>query len=106
MMAGPESGIQFEKSAVRFLLRGEITLSDITNLRVQVMLALEAQQDVLINCSEATYFDTDALQILASLRVEARAMGIPLQIEGLPGSVLANASPRGNTPNPGQRLAG
>ena len=101
-----ESRIRFANGTVCFLLSGDITFSDIAALREQVMQALAAQQDVLINCSAATYFDADALQMLANLRVEARAMGIPLQIEGLPGSVLANASPRGSAVNPGQRLVG
>jgi anti-anti-sigma regulatory factor len=101
-----ESRIRFANGTVHFMLCGDITFSDMTTLREQVMQALQAQQDVLINCNATTNFDTNALQLLANLRVEARAMGIPLQIEGLPGSVLANASPRGSTLTSGPRLVG
>jgi anti-anti-sigma regulatory factor len=61
-----------------------------------MLQAQDYQQALLIDCVKVTYFDTSALQFLASLRVEARALGVPLQFQGLPGSVLANAAPRGN----------
>jgi len=77
-------------------LRGDITLSDVEELRELMIQAIETQQAVLINCSETAYIDTSALQFLASLRIEARALGVALQIEGLPGSVLADATPRGS----------
>ena len=77
-------------------LRGDITLSDVEEIRDLMLQAVETQQAMLINCSAATYFDNAALQLLASLRVEARSLGVALQIEGLPGSVLADATPRGS----------
>jgi len=77
-------------------LTGEVSLDDVSYLRNWVVQALEFQQTMLIDCGKATYIDTDALQFLASLRVEARSLGVPLQFQGLPGSVLANAAPRDN----------
>lgn len=77
-------------------LVGEISADDILYLKDWVQQALDFQQSMLISCGGVTYFDSEALQFLASLRVEARAMGVPLQIQGLPGSVLVNAAPRGN----------
>ena len=72
-----------------------------------MLKAADTQQAVLINCSSVTYFDTAALQFLASLRVEARSLEVSFQIEGLPGSVLADAMPRStSTVDFGQRLAG
>ncbi len=88
-------------------LQGDITLDDVQALRELMIQAIETQQAVLINCSEASYFDTSALQFLASLRIEARSLGVALQIEGLPGSVLADATPRGMAvAGAGHRLAG
>jgi len=88
-------------------LRGEVTLLDVEDLRQLMIQAVETQQAVLINCNAATYIDTAALQFLASLRVEARTLGVSLQIEGLPGSILADAMPRGSALiGTGQRLAG
>ncbi len=107
MTIGPPSGVYTERGAVRLTLEGEITLSDVEELRELMIKAVETQQTVLINCSTATYFDTAALQFLANLRVEARSLGVPLQIAGLPGSVLADATPRGSAlGGSGQRLAG
>jgi anti-anti-sigma regulatory factor len=77
-------------------LYGEISLADVAHLRDWMLQAQDYQQALLIDCVKVTYFDTSALQFLASLRVEARALGVPLQFQGLPGSVLANAAPRGN----------
>jgi len=96
MTTGPESGVSFERGAVRWVLKGEISLAEIVGLREIVMKFSETQQALLINCTSATYFETAALQFLANLRVEARTLGVSLQIEGLPGSVLADAMPRGN----------
>ena len=76
-------------------LTGDISVADVAYLRDYVMQAVEHQQTLLIDCSKVSYFDTAALQFLANLRVEARALGVPLQFQGLPGSVLANAAPRG-----------
>lgn len=107
MMDGPQSGLRFERGAVRVFLRGEITFSQVEGLRDLMIQAADTQQAVLINCCAATYFDNAALQFLGSLRVEARSLGVGLQIEGLPGSVLADATPRGSSVvGPGQRLAG
>ena len=107
MQTGPKSGIHPTYRAVRLVLCGEVTVNDVVSLRQEVMRALENEQSVLINCSAATHFDADALQLLASLRVEARAGGVPIQIEGLPGSVLANAVPRDNVVKiADRRLAG
>src|SRR5512147_2365179 len=106
MTNGPTSGVRVERGAVRLILKGEITLGDVENLRHLMIQAVETQQAVLITCSAVTYFDTAALQFLASLRVEARTLGVSLQIEGLPGSVLADATPRGSALiGSGQRLA-
>jgi anti-anti-sigma regulatory factor len=77
-------------------LRGEVTMNDISDLRERMVQAFECQQAVLIDCAHATYIDTSVLQFLASLRIEARMLGVSLQIQGLPGSVLANAAPRGS----------
>ncbi len=86
---------------------GEIGLSDVECLRQLMAQALETQLALLITCSSTTYFDTAALQFLANLRVEARTLGVSLQIEGLPGSVLADAMPRGSALiDSRQRLAG
>jgi len=76
-------------------LLGEVSLTDVTHLRDWMLQAHEFQQSVWIDCGKVSYFDTSALQFLASLRVEARALGVSLQFQGLPGSVLANAAPRG-----------
>jgi anti-anti-sigma regulatory factor len=78
-------------------LRGAVTMNDIADLREQMALAFEGQQSVLIDCAHAIHIDTSVLQFLASLRIEARMLGVSLQIQGLPGSVLANAAPRGST---------
>ena len=107
MTTGPTSGVRVDRGAVRLILKGEITLADVENLRNLMIQAVETQQAVLITCSAVTYFDTAALQFLANLRVEARTLGVSLQIEGLPGSILADAMPRGNALiGSGQRLAG
>ena len=107
MKNGPASGIRFERGAVRMSLRGDITLSDVEELRELMIQAIETQQAVLINCSETAYIDTSALQFLASLRIEARSLGVALQIEGLPGSVLADATPRGSAAgSTNHRMAG
>lgn len=107
MTTGPTSGVRVERGAIRLTLGGEITLTDVEYFRQLMIQAVETQQAVLITCSAATYFDTAALQFLASLRVEARTLGVSLQIEGLPGSVLADATPRGSAlSGSGQRLAG
>jgi anti-anti-sigma regulatory factor len=107
MKTGPTSGLRFERGAVRLFLRGEITYGEVEGLRELMNEAAETQQAVLINCCGATSFDNDALQFLGSLRVEARSLGVALQIEGLPGSVLADATPRGSSlVGSGQRLAG
>jgi anti-anti-sigma regulatory factor len=88
-------------------LRGEVTMNDLADLRERMAQAFECQQAVLIDCAHAAYFDTEVLQFLASLRVEARMLGVSLQIQGLPGSVLANAAPRGSGfDNLTHRLAG
>jgi anti-anti-sigma regulatory factor len=87
-------------------LQGDITLSDIEKIRELMMKAVETQQTLLLNCCATTYFDNSALQLLASLRIEARSLGVALQIEGLPGSVLADAMPRGMAADAGERLAG
>jgi anti-anti-sigma regulatory factor len=107
MNTGPESGVRVDRGAARWVLKGEITLRDVVDLRAIILSAVETQQAVLINCSEVTYFDTPALQFLASLRVEARTLEVSLQIEGIPGSVLADATPRGASPfELDHRLAG
>jgi anti-anti-sigma factor len=107
MTNGPESGVRVERGAVRLTLGGEIGLSDVECLRQLMTQALETQLALLITCSSGTYFDTAALQFLANLRVEARTVGVSLQIEGLPGSVLADAMPRGSALiDSRQRLAG
>jgi anti-anti-sigma regulatory factor len=88
-------------------LRGDIALSDVEEIREVMIEAVETQQALLINCSAATYFDNAALQFLASLRLEARSLGVALQIEGLPGSVLADATPRGSAAGSAdRRMAG
>jgi ABC-type transporter Mla MlaB component len=92
---------------VHIVLRGEVTMNDIANLRERMVQAFECQQAVLIDCAHASYLDTAVLQVLATLRVEARMLGVSLQIQGLPGSVLANAAPRGSAfDNLTHRLAG
>ena len=79
---------------VHVQLDGEVSLSDIADLKDRMTVALENQQAMLIDCGNVTYIDTTALQFLANLRVEARMLGMSLQIQGLPGSVLADAGPR------------
>lgn len=107
MTTGPKSGVHYERGAARWVLTGDISLQDVADLREIMLKTLEARQGLLINCSAVTYFDTAALQFLANLRVEARTLGADMQIEGLPGSVLADAMPR-SVPvvDLGQRLAG
>ena len=87
-------------------LCGEVSLSDVAHLRDWMLQAQEYQQALLIDCGKATFIDTIALQFLASLRVEARALGVPLQFQGLPGSVLANAAPRSGLDGFEQRMTG
>jgi len=107
MTTGPKSGVRFECGDVHWVLKGEITLADVLDLREIMLSTVETQRAVLVNCSSVTYFDTAALQFLASLRVEARTLGASFQIEGLPGSVLADAVPRGvSMADFGQRQAG
>jgi anti-anti-sigma regulatory factor len=96
-----------ERGAAHWVLKGEIALGDVVELRDIMLRAVETPQDLLIDCTSVTYFDTAALQFLASLRVEARTLGVSFQIQGLPGSVLADAMPRSDsTVDQGQRQAG
>lgn len=107
MTTGPKSGVRFERGAARWSLAGEISLRDVVDLRDIMLKTLENNQGLLINCSAVTYFDAAALQFLANLRVEARTLGADMQIEGLPGSVLADAMPRSVlVVDQGHRLAG
>lgn len=106
MTTGPKSGV-FERGDARWVLTGEVALRDVVDLREIMLKTFENGQGLLINCSAVTYFDTAALQFLANLRVEARTLGADMQIEGLPGSVLADAMPRSNSlVDFGQRMAG
>ena len=107
MTTGPKSGVHVQCGAALWVLKGEIALCDVVDLREIMLKAVDTQQDLLIDCGSVTYFDTAALQFLASLRVEARALDVSLQIQGLPGSVLADAMPRSvSTVDQGQRQAG
>jgi len=107
MTTGPKSGVRFERGAARWVLTGEISHQDVVDLRDIMLKTLETKQSLLINCSAVTYFESAALQFLANLRVEARTLGADMQIEGLAGSVLADAMPRSSSMvDSGQRLAG
>ncbi len=87
-------------------LSGEVSLADVVHLRDWMLQAEDYQQALLLDCGKVTFFDTSALQFLASLRVEARALGVSLQFQGLPGSVLANAAPRSGLDGFERRMTG